>query len=88
MYPNTQAFKTIIRILLKTAESSNQEYLDINAGKLHRFIGGYPQPNNRMPVCNSAMKQLMQNGDLILAEPPSGQGAKLTIRYFVPRTNT
>lgn len=87
MYPNTQAFITVIRILLKTSESNNQAYLDINAGKIHKFIGGYPQQNNRMPICCSAMRKLMQKHDIILSEPPSGQGATLTIRYFLPRIN-
>lgn len=88
MFPNKHDFTTVILILLKTAEAYGKMSLDINAGELHKFIGGYPSPPNyqhRMPNCNSAMKDLMQEGDTVQAQPKSGLGAGLTIRYFFPR---
>jgi len=49
--------------------------------------GSYPGPNHRMPVCCKVMKDAMapDYGDKVLQEPPSGQGASLTIRYVLPR---
>jgi 5-methylcytosine-specific restriction protein A len=88
MYPNKQTFTTVIRIILKTADAYGKTSCDINAKQLHKFIGGYPPPrnhNHRMPNCNSAMKDLMQEGDEILAQPEKGVGASLTIRYYLPR---
>ena len=87
MHPTTQDFIAVILIMLNTAQDYNQQYLDITAGNLHAFIGGYPNPNHRMRSCNSAMRQVMQENDLILEQPPQGHGATLTIRYFMPRLN-
>lgn len=84
--PTLDQFLTVIRILLEVAESNNQEYLEINAGELHRFIGRYPNGgDHRMPVCNRAMRQIMDEGDYLVQEPPLGQGASLTIRYYFQR---
>jgi len=80
-----ETFKIVINIKLNVAQSYGLPHLDINAGELHSFIGGYPNANHRMPQCNAAMRESMINGDMILSEPPSGQGASLTIRYLFPR---
>jgi hypothetical protein len=60
---------------------------DISAGELHERVGGYPGKNHRMPVCCGVMQGAFTPdiGDVILEEPPSGQGASLRIRYVVPR---
>lgn len=83
--PTLQTFLAVIQILLDVAEAYGQPHKDIRAGDLHTFIGGYPSPNHRMPQCNNAMRQMMLNNDTVLIEPPQGQGATLTIRYFLPR---
>jgi 5-methylcytosine-specific restriction protein A len=67
------------------AASDHQSFVDLIAGSLHREIGGYPGGNHRMPLVCSVMRSVMQPGDLVLAAPPSGQGASLKIRYGVPR---
>lgn len=43
--------------------------------------------NHRMPVCCRVMRAAVapDAGDVILGEPPSGQGASLTVRYVLPR---
>jgi 5-methylcytosine-specific restriction protein A len=55
----------------------------ITAGQLHRDVGGYPGPSHRMPVCCSVMRQEMSHRDKVVAEPPKGAGASLTISYRV-----
>ena len=65
--------------------SSRGGYVDVTSGDLHRRVGGYPGPNHRMPICCSVMRQAMQGGDVILDEPPKGNGATLAIRYRLPR---
>lgn len=72
------------RILAKT-ERSGDKFADVNSGNLHREVGGYPGPNHRMPVCCAVMRAFMRAGDRVLAEPPKGKGASLTIRYTLPR---
>lgn len=62
--------------------NSNAGYVDVNAGDIHREVGGYPGTNHRMPVCCSTMRDLMKADDEIIASPPKGNGASLTIRYY------
>jgi 5-methylcytosine-specific restriction protein A len=57
----------------------------VNSGNLHRLVGGYPGPNHRMPICCDVMRQEMRDGDRVIAEPPRGNGASLTIEYLLPR---
>ena len=61
------------------------DYIDVNAGELHRAVGGYPGPGHNMPGCCAVMKAAMRVGDVVLGGPPSGIGASLTIRYRLPR---
>jgi len=83
--PNYFDFESALRCLFKEAEEAGKSYIDINAGDLHRKVGGYPGRNHRMPSCNEVMKKNMRPGDQILAQPPQGKGASLTIRYKLPR---
>ncbi len=54
--------------------------------QLHRMLGsGIQEPNHRMPVCCNVMMQEMREKDEILCQPTKGKGAKLTIRYHLPR---
>lgn len=74
--------------LLRTfAEASSQGlvFVEVNAGDLHRSVGGYPSQTHRMPSCCDVMKRHLSARDLIVSEPPSGKGASLTIRYALPR---
>jgi hypothetical protein len=38
-----------------------------------------------MPSCCEAMYAEKRTGDVIIARPPEGMGASLTIRYQLPR---
>lgn len=86
MFPTVTDFQAIIQILISTAQAYGEPYCDIKAGELHRFVGGYPNENHRMPACNRAMRNLFLEGvDEVILEPAQGQGASLTIRYNLPR---
>jgi 5-methylcytosine-specific restriction protein A len=62
------------------------EDIEVNAGQLHRIVGGYPGSHHRMPTCCKVMKAaMMPSADYIVASPLKGMGASLTIRYAIPR---
>ena len=67
------------------ATSRRQSFVDLTAGSLHRELGGDPGADHRMPLVCSVMRSVMKPGDVVLAAPPSGQGASLEIRYSLPR---
>jgi hypothetical protein len=80
-------FKIELHRMMLEAIKGGQEFVDINAGDLHGRVGGYPGANHRMPVCCGVMLAAFSEGagDSIREEPPSRQGAKLTIHYVLPR---
>lgn len=82
---NLEDFKRKLKSIFQFAKKNAQPYIDINSGNLHRQVGGYPKHSHRMRSCCSVMRQYMKPGDEILDEPRRGQGASLTIRYFLPR---
>jgi 5-methylcytosine-specific restriction protein A len=82
---STDAFIQLLASLLSTAQELGFVAVDVNAGNLHRYMGVYPNPGHRMPVCCGAMRKFMTDGDLVISEPPKGKGAILTIRYLLPR---
>ncbi|MBI4524721.1 MAG: hypothetical protein HY695_13030 [Deltaproteobacteria bacterium] len=88
MTPTAEDFKRELEMILGSSGQEGKRYVDVKAGDLHRRVGGYPGPNNRMPVCCQVMKGRMQKGDEVLDQPPSGQGASLTIRYHLSKPVT
>lgn len=85
MAPNTEDSRRTLRELFRSAEQLGLVGVDVRAGNLHKRVGGYPQSNNRMPICCGVMRDLMGPGDEIVQEPPSRDGASVTIRYRLPR---
>ncbi len=85
MPPTAKDFEDQLNILLQAAAQQGKSYIDVTSGDLHREVGGYPGQNHRMPACCEVMKRMMNPGDHILDEPPSGQGATLIVRYKLPR---
>jgi len=85
--PTADDFKAGLFGMMSEIQKTGQEFAEINAGELHRRVGGYPGRDHRMPDCCQVMKaQLALDwGDRIVDEPPSGQGSTLTIRYRLPR---
>jgi hypothetical protein len=83
--PKSGDFQAALDKLFEESTKSNQTSLTISSGELHRKVGGYPGTNHRMPVCCSVMRKNVKQGDFILEEPPSGNGASLKIQYKIPR---
>ena len=73
-------FETALEKQLNFARSQGREFKVINSGDLHRSVGGYPGPDNRMPICCSVMRNIMRENDIIVNQPPKGNGASLQIR--------
>jgi len=80
--PSADDFRSALYSIFSSSQGG---YVDVTSGDLHRRVGGYPGTNHAMPNCCSIMRQAMQRGDVIVAEPPKGNGATLTIRYRLPR---
>jgi len=85
--PNMDTFRAAINDIFRQAGELERSYVDIEAGQLHRGVGGYPNGgNHRMPVCCNALYEARQPGrDKVIHAPPKGKGATLKIRYFLPR---
>ena len=83
--PTRDDFGDELQRQLAKASAAGLSYIDVNAGDLHRAIGGYPGPGHRMPVCSSVMDREKREGDETIESPPKGKGASLTIRYRLPR---
>ena len=84
---NSDDFRDELDRILDEAVRQGHKYVDVNAGEIHKGLGAYPGPDHRVPACCSVMRAAMapDYGDRVLQEPPSGQGASLTIRYLLPR---
>lgn len=83
--PTKDEFTTELRARFRRAQERDAEFIDINSGELHRALGGYPAAKHQMPSCCKAMHEEFGAKDEILATPPSGHGASLTVRYRLPR---
>ena len=84
----TEWCRRVLRRRIRRAELAGAAYIDVRAADLHREVWGassYPAPSHRMPVACGAMEKLRQNRDVYLYQPPSGTGARLEIRYMLPR---
>lgn len=82
--PTADEFRTELRSQLRRAELAGASHVDINAGDLHRRVGGYPKPTPRMPNCCSVMRQEQRATDQVVSEK-SSDGASFTVRYALPR---
>lgn len=79
---NTDTFRIALRRIFGESPAGS---VDVNAGELYAKVGRGKGRDYRMPECCHAMKSAMKQGDEKRAGPPSWQGAKLTIRYILPR---
>jgi len=86
MSATAEDFESELVALFRLAEQHQRGSIDIRAGDLHRRTGDYPGTDHRMPLCCLVMRKHMRPGDRVVAEPPRGAGASLTIRYVLPRT--
>lgn len=85
LLPTAEDFQEELNRILLSSRWKGMPYVDVESGYLHQQAGHYPNRNHRMPICCRVMKSNMKEGDRILQQPPSGQGASLIIRYRLPR---
>jgi hypothetical protein len=85
--PTAEDFRRELFLMMANAQNSGREYIEISARELHARVGPPLKRNHRMPNCCRVMKAQLATdyGDVIVNEPPSGQGPTLTIRYRLPR---
>lgn len=86
--PTTADFREAITELLQVASVEGKTSITIEASELHRLVGGYPKPYNRMPMCCAAMRAAMEDYDWVIYQPPKGNGASLKIEYRFPRSRS
>jgi hypothetical protein len=76
-------------IRFAAASASRRPHIEINAGELHRVVGGYPPGaghTHSMPSCCNAMRAELSRGNAeIVFETKSGVAPALTVRYRLPR---
>ena len=88
--PTVADFLTELDAQLGRASRLGQTHLKINAGELHRVVGGYPPKrgeSHAMPSCCQAMWKRFEFGwDREISVPPSRKGATLTLSYKLPRS--
>lgn len=68
-------FRDCLQSLLEAAPGLGLVAVEVNAGNLHRKVGGYPGQDHRMPICCELMYKAMIPGDEIVAQPAPGKGA-------------
>lgn len=79
---NADTFRNALREIFDESKGS---FVDVTSRDLHRRVGGYLGRNHRMATCCNVMMAAKRSDDTILAKPPKGRGATLTIRYVLPR---
>jgi 5-methylcytosine-specific restriction protein A len=78
-----KSFEILLERVIGRARQDGLNFIDINAGNLHRSVGGYPGANHRMPVCCAVLRSRMKSGDKVIDAPPKGYGATFTVRFQV-----
>jgi 5-methylcytosine-specific restriction protein A len=83
--PSFDRFQRELRAQFDRAEKRRAKNVVVNSGELHRAVGGYPGPNERLQTCCEVMKEEVRSGDVIMGDLDNCRGAALTIRYQLPR---
>ena len=87
--PATKDFRAELTAQIRRASNQGRPHIEVNAGELHRTVGGYPPKagwSHSMPSCCNVMREEYKPGrDEIVHETDSGQAPALTIRYVLPR---
>lgn len=81
--PSAENFRSEIYIIIERAKKEGKDYIKINAGELHRALGGYPSNNHNMPGCCNAMRSINEYVSVEKSCPAKGKGASLTIGYYL-----
>ena len=81
MAPNNDDFQKGLDQMLETARNRGATSTVVKAGDLHRLVGGYPGPDNRIPVCCGVMRKNMKESDKVLPNALKKDGATFQVRY-------
>lgn len=74
--PTRTDFERALTEMWVRAAADGKSFVDIDAGTLHRMVGGYPGRDHRMRACCAMMRRAMRAGDQIESAPSKGDGAK------------
>jgi len=88
-HPTAEAFEAALYSEFSAAEARGADKVVVNAGDLHRKVGGYPgavDGSDRMSTCSNVMQAERRDSDIVITTPLKGRGAGLTIEYALPRT--
>jgi hypothetical protein len=83
--PSIDNFRQELRDQLERATKRRAQNLVINSGELHRAVGDYPGPNQRLHSCCDVMKAEMITGDAIIGDsnyPKCSISNSVRIRTF------
>ena len=82
-------FQIELRAQIERASRQGRPHLEINAGELHRAVGGYPPKSgvaHRMPRCCNVMRDELRRGEAeVIGGTAKDDPPALTIRYSLPR---
>ena len=78
-------FRAALLRHFRSAEKAGRWRIQIVSRDLHREVGGYPGVNHQMSLCCRVMEDEMGEGDAVITRPRARYGARLTIRYRIPR---
>ena len=83
--PDREGFETALHDILARADEQERQSVEVNAGELHRQLGGYPGPAHQLALCCAVMRQAMRPGDGVTHQGADAADAALTIRFAMPR---
>ena len=88
----TKDFEAEIAAQIVRADKQGRPHIEINAGEVHRMVGGDPPKpggNHAMTSCCNAMWNEFSKGrGEVIFRSRTGQSASLTLRYYLPRPKT
>ena len=75
----TKDIRDYIEAQKKEAKNRGEEFIVLRASDLHRIN----RLKNAMPMVCNAMRQCMEENDIVLHETPSGYSSSLEIKYYL-----
>ncbi|HTI67047.1 MAG TPA: hypothetical protein VL460_05815 [Caulobacteraceae bacterium] len=82
-------FQAELSAQIDRALTQGRVHLEINAGELHRAVGGYPAKAgtaDRMGRCCNVMREELRRGHAeVIHEQAAGGPPAYTVRYDLPR---
>ena len=75
----TKDIRNFIEAQKMEAKNRGEEFIVLRASDLHRIN----RLKNAMPMVCNAMRQCMEENDIVLHETPSGYSSSLEIKYFL-----